>query len=64
MPECFEQWQASGAVRYAPERAAHAAELANVQATLSADEFAAARAEGHAMSREQAVDYALELTQA
>jgi predicted ATPase/DNA-binding XRE family transcriptional regulator len=57
-------WQASGAVRYAPERAAHAAELASVQAKVSADEFAAAWAEGHAMSREQAVDYALELTQA
>jgi len=58
------QWQASGAVRYAPERAAYATDLASVQAKLSTDEFAAAWAEGHAMSREQALNYALEQTRA
>jgi len=55
------QWQATGAVRYAPERAAYAAELARVQEQLAAAEFAAAWAEGHAMSREQAINYALEV---
>jgi len=58
------QWQASGAVRYAPERPAYEADLASVRKQLPADEFAAAWAEGHAMTREQAVDYALEQTSA
>jgi hypothetical protein len=35
------QWQASGAVRYAPDRAAYAADLASVQSKLSGDDFAA-----------------------
>jgi hypothetical protein len=58
------QWQASGALRYAPERAAYVAEVALVQAELPADEFAAAWAERLAMSREQAVNCALDLTRA
>ena len=53
------QWRATGAVRYAPERAAYAAELARVQEQLAVAEFAAAWAEGQAMSREQAIKYAL-----
>jgi tetratricopeptide (TPR) repeat protein len=56
------QWQASGASRYAPERATYAAELASVQAKLSEQEFATAWAEGHALSREQAVTAALDET--
>ena len=55
------QWRATGAVRYAPEPAAYAGELARVQEELAAAEFAAAWAEGHAMSREQAIKYALEI---
>ena len=55
------QWHATGAVRYAPEPAAYAGELARVQEELAAAEFAAAWAEGHAMSREQAIKYALEI---
>jgi tetratricopeptide (TPR) repeat protein len=58
------QWQASGAVRYAPERAAYGADLARVQAQVAADEFEVAWAEGRAMSRAQAVDYAMEWTRA
>jgi tetratricopeptide (TPR) repeat protein len=54
------QWQASGAVRYAPDRAAYAADLARVQSRLSEDEFATGWTEGHGLSREQAVAYALE----
>jgi hypothetical protein len=54
------QWHASGGVRYAPERPLYEAELARVQANLPANAFAAAWAEGCALSREQAVDYARE----
>ena len=57
------QWQASGAVRYRPERATYLAELANIQATLAEDEFAAAWSEGRAFSRERAIAYALEQVQ-
>jgi hypothetical protein len=57
------QWQASGAIRYAPERARYTAEVAKVQAKLSAAEFASAWANGHAMNRERAVDFALRQTQ-
>ncbi len=53
------QWQASGAVRYALDRAAYAADLASVQSKLSGDEFASGWTEGHRLSREQAVAYAL-----
>jgi tetratricopeptide (TPR) repeat protein len=58
------QWQASGAVRYPPEQAAYAAELAHARAQLRPEEFAAAWAEGHAMSRQQAVAFALEQVRA
>jgi hypothetical protein len=54
------QWQASGAVRYRPERARYLAELANIQATMAEDEFAAAWSEGHDLNRERAISYALE----
>ena len=57
------QWQASGAVRYAPERATYLAELGIVRAMLTEDEFAAAWSEGHAFSRERAISYALEQVQ-
>ncbi len=53
------QWQASGGVRYAPERPAYEVELTRVKGKLAPDEFAAAWAEGRAMSREQAVDFGL-----
>lgn len=53
------QWQASGAVRYAPERAAYAAEVAGVQGQLDRGMFAAAWAEGRTISREQAGEFAL-----
>jgi len=56
------QWQASGAIRYAPERARYAAEVVKVQAKLSAAEFASAWADGHAMGRERAVDFAVQQT--
>lgn len=56
------QWQTSGGVRYAPERPAYEAELARVKGKLAPDEFAAAWAEGRAMSREQAVDFGLHQT--
>jgi len=55
------RWQASGGVRYPPEQGAYEAELATVRGELSSETFAAAWAEGRAMSREQAVDYGLEL---
>ncbi len=55
------QWEASGAVRYAPEQAVYTAELARVREQLDANTFPAAWAEGNAMSAEQAIDYALEL---
>src|SRR6266851_3899331 len=54
------QWQASGAIRYAPERARYAAEVVKVQAKLSAAEFASAWADGQAMGRERAVDFAVQ----
>jgi predicted ATPase/DNA-binding XRE family transcriptional regulator len=53
-------WEASGAVRYAPEQATYNAELSSVQAKLSASEFTSAWKEGRAMNRAQAVAYALE----
>jgi len=56
------QWQASGAIRYAPERARYAAEVVKVQAKLSAAEFASAWADGQAMGRERAVDFAVQQT--
>ena len=56
------QWQASGPIQYAPERARYAAEVVKVQAKLSAAEFASAWADGHAMSRERAVDFAVQQT--
>jgi predicted ATPase len=55
------QWRASGAVRYAPERSLYAAEVSRVRDQLDAEAFAAAWAEGSAMSAEQAIDYALDL---
>jgi predicted ATPase/DNA-binding XRE family transcriptional regulator len=55
------QWQASGAVRYAPERPAYEADLSRVRNQLDPGTFAAAWAEGNAMSAAQALDYALEL---
>jgi hypothetical protein len=55
------QWRASGAIRYAPERRAYAADLLRVRDQLDANTFEAAWAEGSAMTAEQAVDYALEL---
>jgi predicted ATPase len=54
------QWQASGAIRYAPDRTAYAADLARVQSRLNEDEFAMGWREGHGLSREHAVAYALE----
>jgi len=56
------QWQASGGVRYAPERPAYEVELTRVKGKLAPDEFAAAWAEGRAMSREEAVDFGLHQT--
>jgi non-specific serine/threonine protein kinase len=56
------QWQVSGAFRYTPEQARYAEEVASVEAKLRREEFAAAWAEGRAMSREQVVDFALEQT--
>jgi predicted ATPase len=55
------QWRASGAVRYAPERPLYAAEISRVRDQLDAEAFAAAWAEGTAMSAEQAINYALDL---
>jgi tetratricopeptide (TPR) repeat protein len=54
------QWQASGAVRYAPDRAAYAADLARVQSKLNEDEFATGWREGHGLDREHVLTYALE----
>jgi len=51
-------WEASGAVRHAPDQATYDAELASVRASLSAGEFTAAWKEGRALNREQAVAYA------
>jgi predicted ATPase/DNA-binding XRE family transcriptional regulator len=56
------QSQVSNALRYTPERARYADEVASVEADLTPEEFAAAWAEGRAMSREQVVDFALEQT--
>jgi hypothetical protein len=55
------QWKSSGAVRYAPERPAYAADLARVRDQLDSSTFAAAWAEGNAMSARQAIDFALDL---
>jgi hypothetical protein len=57
------QWQVSGAVRYAPERAQYAAEVRSVRAELGDMAFEAAWTEGRAMSRDEAVDYALKQTE-
>jgi hypothetical protein len=57
------QWQASGAKRYAPDRAPYTADLASVQSKMIGNEFAMAWAEGHALSRDEAVAYALESIQ-
>jgi hypothetical protein len=54
-------WQASGAVRYAPEQPAYVAELSRVREQLDANTFAGAWAEGNAMNADQSVDYTLEL---
>jgi tetratricopeptide (TPR) repeat protein len=56
------QWRASGAVRYAPERAAYAEDISRVRDQLDASTFAAAWAEGDAMNAGEAVDHALLLT--
>jgi len=56
------RWQASGGLRYAPDRSAYAADVTQVQGKLAEAELAAAWTEGHALSREQAVDYGLEQT--
>ena len=56
------RWQASGGLRYAPDRSAYAADVMQVQSKLPEAELAAAWTEGHALSREQAVDYGLEQT--
>ena len=58
------QRQASGALRSTPERARYAEEVASVQAKLTAEEFAEAWAEGHAMSRTDAVSFALDQSRA
>ena len=52
------QWRVSSAVRYTLERAAYAADLASVEATLTPADFASAWATGQAMTRQEAVDYA------
>jgi non-specific serine/threonine protein kinase len=49
------QWRASGAARYAPDRPAYERDLATVRAALDKEAFAAAWAEGQALSWEQAV---------
>ena len=53
------QWEASHAVRYAPDRAKYEVELGLVQAKLSPDEFAEAWAEGRRLDFEGGVEYAL-----
>jgi non-specific serine/threonine protein kinase len=55
------QWQASGAVRYAPEQSTYAAEVASVETRLGAVEFEAAWAEGKRLSRERAIELGLEV---
>jgi predicted ATPase/DNA-binding XRE family transcriptional regulator len=55
------RWQASGAIRYAPERARYAQEVAEVRARLDATAFAAAWSDGESMSPEQAIACAAEL---
>jgi non-specific serine/threonine protein kinase len=52
------QWEASSAVRYAPERVGYAADMASVEGKLTPADFASAWAAGQAMSRQEAVDYA------
>ncbi|MBV9577172.1 MAG: tetratricopeptide repeat protein [Chloroflexi bacterium] len=54
------QWKSSGTVRYGPDRAIYATDLARVQAKLSATEFESAWTEGQAMTSEAAVACALE----
>ena len=56
------QWHVRGAVRYAPDRATYAAEMASVEAKLTPTDFASAWAAGHTMSREEAVIYAQKQT--
>jgi hypothetical protein len=53
--------RASGAIRYAPERPAYAADLSRVRDQLDPSTFVAPWAEGNAMNADRAVDYALEL---
>jgi non-specific serine/threonine protein kinase len=54
------QWQASGAVRYQPDRAAYERDLADVQAQLEPGAFVAAWAQGQAMTAEKAIACALD----
>jgi hypothetical protein len=56
------QWHASGGLRYTPEQARYAEEVASVRGRMMPDEFAAAWREGQIMSRDEAIAYALELT--
>jgi hypothetical protein len=58
------QWKASGTVRYGPERATYAADVASVRAKLNAGEFNAAWTEGQAIRSERAITAALERLQA
>ncbi len=53
------QWQASGALRYAPDRAAYERDLAKVHARLDPKAFTAAWAEGEAMTAPEAIALAL-----
>jgi tetratricopeptide (TPR) repeat protein len=53
------QWRASGAVRYAPERAAYERDLVAVRAVLPQAVFAAAWARGRSLSHHEAIAYAL-----
>jgi predicted ATPase len=56
------QWQASGAVRYAPDQPAYVRDVASLRAQLDEDEFAAAWTAGRTMTAQQAIAYALEET--
>jgi predicted ATPase len=56
------QWQASGAVRYAPDQSAYERDAANVRAQFDERTFAVAWTEGRAMNAQQAIAYALEET--
>jgi hypothetical protein len=53
------QWQASGALRYAPDRSAHERDLARVHAQLCTQTFIAAWTEGEAMTAADALALAL-----